>query len=235
MTSSTLDPRVERGMRNMLTLRQEKLDAGEESIGWKVGFGSKAALEKFELDGPMIGYLTTNVALETGATISVNGWKKGAVEAEIAVHIGKDLPDGADREATIDAIVGIGSAIEVADVSFAPEDVEEILSDNIYNRYVLLGKPDLTRAGGDLNGLVGHVYRNNVETATVTDFQEMTGDYIDVTAYVANMLVAFGHMLKAGDVIIMGAVTPHLWLEQNEEIRYELEPGDMIRLNVSID
>jgi 2-keto-4-pentenoate hydratase len=34
-------------------LRQERLDAGHKPIGWKVGFGAPAALERLRLDAPL--------------------------------------------------------------------------------------------------------------------------------------------------------------------------------------
>jgi len=232
MTTAQNDPRIQRGMEAMLKLRQSRLDAGEKPIGWKVGFGSQAAMEKFGLDGPLICFLTDSVVMESGSTVSVSGWVKGAAEAEVAVYMGKDLPAGADEATARDAIASVGPAIELADVTFAPEDIVEILADNMYNRHVLFGKPDPSRAGCDLDGLVAHIYRDGTETVTITDLQAMTGNYVDITRHVATVLAAFGETLRAGEVIIMGAITPHLWLDHDEDIEYHLAPGDKITLTV---
>jgi 2-keto-4-pentenoate hydratase len=49
-------------MDRQLTLRQARLDAGETSLGWKVGFGAPAALERLGLDAPLVGFLTGSLA-----------------------------------------------------------------------------------------------------------------------------------------------------------------------------
>ncbi|MDO8752822.1 MAG: hypothetical protein Q7J80_02920, partial [Anaerolineales bacterium] len=94
------DPRVLRGMEKQLRLRQERLNAGEKSIGWKVGFGAPTALERLRLDAPLIGFLTDKTLLPSNATVSIANWTKPAMEPEIAVYMGKDLTEASDRERT---------------------------------------------------------------------------------------------------------------------------------------
>ena len=43
------DPRIAQGMRRQAKLRQQRLQAGAKRIGWKVGFGAPAAMQKLEL------------------------------------------------------------------------------------------------------------------------------------------------------------------------------------------
>ena len=42
------DPRIVRGMRSQLVLRRVRLDAGDAPLGWKVGFGAPAMLERLK-------------------------------------------------------------------------------------------------------------------------------------------------------------------------------------------
>jgi 2-keto-4-pentenoate hydratase len=138
--------------------------------------------------------------------------------------MGKDLPGGASRDAAKNAIAGIGAAIELADVDFPPDDVEAILKGNIYQRHVVLGACDRTRAGCALDGLTATVIRNGTEIARTSDTQEATGELVDVVRQVADMLSAFGERLRAGQVIITGAIVPPLWVEPGEEILFNLDP-----------
>src|SRR5256885_12349351 len=62
------------------------------------------------------------------------GWSKPVLEPEIAVHIGRDVPAGADDETARAAIAGISAAIEIVDLTAPPADPENILSGNIYQR-----------------------------------------------------------------------------------------------------
>ncbi|MDP1714492.1 MAG: fumarylacetoacetate hydrolase family protein [Anaerolineales bacterium] len=232
MSKSYNDPRILRGMEKQLRLRQDRLNAGEKSIGWKVGFGAPAALEHLRLDAPLIGFLTDKTLLHSNATISIAGWTKPAMEPEIAVYMGKDLTEASDRERTPAAIASLGPAIELADVHFPPDDVEAILAWNIYNRHIILGRADPSRAGCVLNGLTGRISRNGQDMPPVTELQALTGDIIDIVSHTANLLSMLGETLRAGEVIIAGSIVPPLWIELNEEIHYYLDPIDTISINV---
>ncbi len=232
MTKPYNDPRILRGMEKQLCLRQDRLNAGERSIGWKVGFGAPTALERLRLDAPLIGFLTDKTLLPSNATVSIAGWTKPAMEPEIAVYIGKDLTEVSDRERTRAAIASLGPAIELADVHFPPDDVEEILAGNIYNRHVIFGHADPSRAGCVLNSLTGHISRNGQDMPTVTELQALTGDIIDIVSHAANLLSMLGETLRAGEVIITGSIIPPLWIEPGDEIRYSLDPIDTISINV---
>jgi 2-keto-4-pentenoate hydratase len=224
MSSAVDDPRIERGMAVQLGRRRERLSAGERPLGWKVGFGSPAAMQKLAIKAPLIGFLTDKALVATGATISLAGWSKPAAEPEVAVHMGRDLPSGADLDTVKAAIAGLGAAIELADVDRPPEDVEHILAGNIYQRGVVVGPCDASRAGGVVDGLHGHIMRNGSVFAHTSDPQALTGDLIDIVRHVADTLAAFGETLRAGQIIITGSIVPPLWVETGEDIVFELDP-----------
>lgn len=228
------DPRVLRGMEKMLAARQKRLDAGEKPIGWKVGFGAPASLKSLGIDLPLVGFLTEEVLIRSDSTLSLASWTKPAAEPEVAVYLKDDLPDITDREIAQAAIGAIGPAIELADVHFPPQDIEAILAGNIYNRHVILGKSDMSRAGCNLDGLIGRVSRRGQEIAAVTDLQALTGNFVGIVQHVANILASVGQMLCAGDVIITGSVIPPLWIESTEEIAYELAPIDALKVRLEI-
>lgn len=218
------DPRIARGMAAQFALWRRRVAAGEQALGWKVGFGAPAVMEKLGISAPLVGFLSGAARVEPGATISLKDWKKPAAEAEIAVYMGADLKAGAGRAAAVQAIAGIGPAIELADVEFAPDDVEAILSHNIYQRHVLLGACDRARAGCVLDGLTASIVRNGKEFAKTTDPQAATGELIDIVRHVADVLAACGETLCAGQVIITGSITPPLWIEPGEELAFDLAP-----------
>lgn len=227
------DARILRGMERQLKLRRKRLNAGEKSIGWKVGFGAPASLKNLRLDGPLIGFLTDKILLPLDATVSIEGWTRPVMEPEIAVYLRADLTGEADRETTRAAIASLGPAIELADVHFPPDDVEAILADNIYNRHVILGRADYSRAGGILEGLVGHVSHNGEELPPILDLQALTGEIINIVSHIANTTSMFGESLRAGDVIITGSIVPPLSAVAQETVTYWLEPIDSISVKFS--
>ena len=150
------DPRVLAGMKAQLGVRAANDRGGRAGgSGWKAGFGAPAALEKFALPGPLVGFMLAEARVVSGDTVSIAGWTKPVAEPEIAVYLGADLADGRDRAAVVAAISGIGPAIELADLDPPPEDVTAILAGNIFHRRVILGRTDTARAGARLDGLVG--------------------------------------------------------------------------------
>jgi len=227
------DPRILRGMEAQLKLRQARLSAGEKPLGWKVGFGAPAIMEQLGIDAPLIGFLTDKSRLSAETTVSVAGWAKPVLEPEIAVYMGQDLGQGADDEAIQSAIAAIGPVIELADVTFPPDDVEAILAHNIYHRHIILGRRDETRAGGMLDGLAAHVYRDGTEIATTTDPQALTGNLIETVQHVADLLTVFGESLRADEIIIAGSIVPPVWLAGQAEYRYTLDPVDTISINLA--
>jgi 2-keto-4-pentenoate hydratase len=219
------DPRVVRGMQRQLELRRARLAAGDKPLGWKVGFGAPAMLKQLDIAGPLIGFLTQRGRVQSGDSVSLEGWAKPVAEPEIAVHIGHDVPAGADRAAAAAAIAGISSAIELVDVHTPPQEVEFILGENIYQRHVVLDGSGPARAGGNSDGLTCRIMRHGREFARTTDPQANTGQWVEIVRHVADVLAAFGETLRKGEIIITGSVVPPLALESAETgIAFEVDP-----------
>jgi 2-keto-4-pentenoate hydratase len=219
------DPRVVRGMRAQLEMRRKRLDAGDKVLGWKVGFGAPAMLARLRISGPLVGFLTQAARVPSGGSISFKGWAKPVAEPEIAVHIGRDVAAGADRDTAQAAIAGISPAIEIVDLFAPPEDPEHILGDNIYQRHVVLGGAGPAREGCAPDGLTCRIIRRGAQFARTTDPQANTGEWIGIVRHVADVLAAFGERLRAGEIIITGSVVPPLMIEPGEDgMAFEVDP-----------
>ncbi len=219
------DPRVARGMQAQLGLRRRRLAAGDGPLGWKVGFAVPAFRERLKISGPLVGFLTRNARVQSGGSVSLAGWATPWAEPEVAVHIGRDVTAGADRETAKAAIAGIAPAIELVDIHTAPEDPERILAGNIYQRHVVLDGAGPARAGAASDGLTCRVMRRGAEFARTTDPQANTGEWVDIVRHVADVLAAFGERLRAGEIIITGSVMPPLAIEPDEDgIAFALDP-----------
>ena len=225
------DPRIIRGMQQQLRVRRELLAAGKKPLGWKLAFGGPAALERLHINAPLVGFLMADAIVASGSTISFADWKKPAAEPELAVYMDKDLASGDDRKRTMDAIAGLGPAIELADVDHPSDDVEGTLARNIYQRHVVLGSCDAKHAGGSLSGLNARVFRNGAEMANTSDFEALTGELITIVGHVANLLAHCGEILRAGQIIIAGSITPPIWVGVGETIGFHLEPLQPISIN----
>src|SRR5215217_5119259 len=186
MTALHEDPRVRRGMERQLELRRRLLADGARPIGWKLGLGTPAAMEKHGTSAPLVGFLTDRGLREPGAEVAIGAWRKPAAEPEVAVHIARDVPAGGDRDAAAAAIGGLGVAIELVDLGDG--EVEEILAGDIFHRHVVLGPAAAGVEPGDLRGFIAH----GDETREVDDPLALVGDPATALAHLATHLDAFG-------------------------------------------
>jgi 2-keto-4-pentenoate hydratase len=219
MTSLHDDARVRRGMERQLELRRSALRDGARPLGWKLGLGTPAAMEKLGTVAPLVGFLTDRSVLDPGAECAVGGWGKPIAEPEVAIHVAADVPAGADRATAAAAIGALGPALELVDIGDA-SDVEEILAGDIFHRRVVLGPAD-AHVG---DGLRGVIRLGTADPRTIDDPFELTGDPPKVVAHVATHLAAFGETLRKGDLIIAGSIVPPLSVAPGDSLRYRLAP-----------
>jgi len=218
------DPRIVKGMTRQLRWRRQLLAAGKKPLGWKLAFGGPAAMQRLQINAPLVGFLMTDAVMPSGSSTSFSGWKKPAAEPELTVYLKNDLGPGADRSTVMAAIAGLGAAIEVADVDHPSEDVEETLARNIYQRNLILGECDGSHSGGALAGLNARVMLTDKELVNTSDFEALTGELITIVAHVANLLSFFGEALCSGQIIIAGSITPPIWVQGGDSLVFHLEP-----------
>jgi len=219
------DPRIAKGMTAQLAARRARIAAGEKPLGWKVGLGAPASMERMKITAPAVGFLMQRGLLLSGSTAFFDGWTKPVAECEIAVRMARDLAGGATGDDALGAIKEILPAIELADFNPPPtaDNLDAVLEGNIYQRHVILCGN--TRPGGGVAGLTSRLIRRDKETASTTDPEALTGKLPDIVALVANTLAAYGEKLSAGDVIITGSITPPIQLERDETgLTHALDP-----------
>ena len=228
---SELDDRIIAGMRDQLAVRDELLRTGERQLGWKVGFGAPAALEKLGTDRPLVGFLLESALLEDGVSVSIGGWAAPALEPEIAVHLADDVPKDASWEQVREAIGGLSAAIELADVTPPPEEPRAILAGNIFQRHVMLGPVDETRATAE--GITGEVEVDREPHSSNDDPASITGEIVEVVRLAAESLAAVGERLRAGQVIITGSVVPPVQVQPGQDVAVRLGPLGGLRVRLT--
>ena len=234
MSATLNDPRISNGMRAQLALRRQRLDAGAKQIGWKVGFGAPAAMEKLKLTAPLVGFLLDSAILPDGATVSLKGWQKPVAETEIAAYIGHDVPGNADRDTVRSAIAALGPAIELADIDVPMDDVQAVLSGDIFQRHVILGPRDTKRARAHLDGLSARITRSGKDVPAPADLEANIGEIVGIVRHVADVAAALGDSLRAGQFIICGALTGPMFLEPGETgLDYTLDPVGSVSVRFS--
>src|SRR5690242_7053411 len=212
-------------MEKQIATRRARIAAGEKPLGWKVGLGAPALMEKLGIQAPAVGYLMQRALLLSGSTVSFGGWAKPVAECEIAVRVARDIGGSATPESAAAAVKEIFPAIELADFDPppTPDNLDGAIGNDIYQRHVILA--GVTRPGASLAGLTSKLIRRGVEAASTQDLEALTGKLPDIVAHVADTLAAYGEKLGAGDVIIAGSITPPILLEKDETaLTHVVEP-----------
>jgi 2-keto-4-pentenoate hydratase len=212
------DERVVRGMGAHLQAGRAK---GAKRIGWKMGLGLPAAMERLGTTGALVAELQETTLLESGATLSVDGWERPVFEPEVCVFFGADVEPVGDRAAAEAAITAIAPAIEMVDLPSPPSDPGKVLEGGFAHRAVIVGAQ---RPGFDLTGLATTVTANGEPFASEDDPEgAVGGDILGLVRHAADYLGAFGERLGAGEFLITGStIAPPPQVEAGQHLVFEL-------------
>jgi 2-keto-4-pentenoate hydratase len=226
------DQRVTNGMKAQMSMRHERLSSGARHLGWKVGFSTRAAMERMSITAPLFGFMTDLSLLKSGSVLSIAGWTRAVLEPEVAVHLGSNVPAGADEAQVRAAISGLGPAVELADFDPDVQDVEGILACDIFHRHVLLGPVDPLHAGGSIAGLQALVFRDGEKVAAGLGPADFPGETVVILQALAEALEANGEALRAGDVVISGSLVPPVKVAAGQVLRAENSPLGEIQVRI---
>jgi 2-keto-4-pentenoate hydratase len=231
MPDTSTEARITSGLAAQRELLAARLQSGARQSGWKIGFGSPSGMELLGLDAPLMGHLLAESEIfapdrvepdhAEPARITLTGWTKPVIEAEIAAWIGADIPPGTPPEEVHQYLSGVGPAIEMADLDHAPADPHRILAGNIFQRAYLLGAPDSELSLEGISALSAR-FTHADEIVEVTDATALTGNLRQVLAHAANTAPALGRGLQAGDVILLGSIIAPRPVLVGETCRYSL-------------
>jgi 2-keto-4-pentenoate hydratase len=214
------DPRVIAGMEKLLARRRELLADGAKPIGWKLAWGTEAAMAKLGISGPVVGFLTDRTLIAPGSKCSVAGWTAPKLEPEIAIHLG---PGGR-------GVAGITAAIELADADLPPTEAEAVLAGDIYHRGVVL---DREAAPVPLiHPIAARISRDGEEIAATDDAEAEVGRIEGLTEWTVAYLAHFGETTVAGEVIISGSVVPLLDVVPGQTLRNSIEGVGSLEVSI---
>jgi 2-keto-4-pentenoate hydratase len=224
MTSA--DGRLVAGMARQAQLRERRLAEGARRVGWKAGFGTRAAMAKFGTSEPLAGFLTDTTQVNDGGSYSIDGFADPRLETEIAVRLRAPICPGATTVEILAAVGAVAPAIEIVDMGPA-EDLEEVLACNIFHRAFLIG-PFTDALPGTFAEARASLQVNGAGLHTDIDPAEQLGRLEDILGGMASQLSLAGDGLEAGDVVITGWVVTPLQLTGVTAARVSLADGSAV-------
>jgi 2-keto-4-pentenoate hydratase len=201
---------------------QEKLTAnrlaqGGVVVGRKIGLTSPAVQRQLRVDQPDFGVLFSDMQIEENEPISMNRLLQPKVEAEIAFVLGTDLDEGPLDEAQVRAAVDYAvAALEIVDSRIAGWDIRfaDTVADNGSSALFVLGSPHVPLAEFEPVAAEMTMSTDGVVTSQGNG-AACLGDPLNALAWLARTARDFGAPLRAGQIVLSGALGPMVPVEPN--------------------
>ena len=187
---------------------KRRVAGGELVIGRKVGLTSRPMQEMLGVDEPDFGVLTDEMFVEDGDLIPLDKLVQPRVEAELAFVMERDLSGpGVTTAGALAAIAGALPAVEVVDSRVADWKIKlvDTVADNASSGMLVVGGRMRKVADLDLR-LLGVAVSRHGEIIDTGAGAAALGNPARCVAWLANKLGSFGDGLRAGDIVLPGAV-----------------------------
>jgi 2-keto-4-pentenoate hydratase len=186
------------------------LAAGRRIVGRKIGLTSLAVQKQLGVDQPDFGSLFADMCYGDAETVPFETLLQPRVEAEIAMVMGRDLPHADTCFAEVMTAVEYAlPAIEIVDSRIAGWNIRiaDTVADNASSGAFVLGSSPRQLKDIDLR-LCGMVLERFGEPVSFGAGKACLGNPINAMVWLARKLACLGTPLKAGDVVLSGALGP---------------------------
>ncbi len=206
--------------------------------GFKIGATGSRMQAYLGLDGPAAGFMATGDVHPSGVTLRYADHVHPGVECELAVRLARDLPPGpCTPQQAADAVGELVAAIELVENRYgnlAELGTPTLIADQVFHAAAVVGAAgtqdwrDL-----DLGTLAGRIIVDGHERDRGVG-ADLMGHPLNGLAWLAGSAVAeaFGG-LKAGQVIMLGSVTPPVWLTGPAVITVEFAPLPPVQFHLA--
>ena len=183
---------------------------GARRVGRKIGLTSPVVQQMFGVDRPDFGVLFGDMAIGDSEPVPATRLMQPRVEAEVAFVLGSELPE---HQVTVADVVRATDfllpAIEVVDSRIAGWDISivDTVADNASSGRYVLGTTPRRVSDVDLR-LCGAVLESAGEPVSVGAGAACLGNPLHAVAWLATTLAGNGSPLRAGDVVLSGALGP---------------------------
>lgn len=189
---------------------KHRIAAGGRIVGRKIGLTNPAVQAQLGVDQPDYGTLFADMDVPHGGMIAWHPAAQLKVEAEIAFLIAKDLPNPDTSmgeviqaiECALPSLEIVGSRIANWDIGF-----HDTVADNGSSAFYTLGPSPRSLAGLDLLNC-GMVLKQGEEEVSHGSGRACLSSPLNAVQWLARVMAQAGTPLKAGDLVLSGALGP---------------------------
>lgn len=197
---------------------------GERVIGRKIGLTSKAVQAMLGVDQPDFGHLTSAMVYGDGEAVPLDRLLQPKAEGEIAFVLKRDLSGpGVAAADVLRATEAVMPCFEIVDsrVRDWKIKIQDTVADNASSGVFLMGDRAVDPHDVDLE-LCGMVLERNGEVVHTGAGAAALGSPLNCVAWLANTLGRLGMTLKAGEVILSGALAAMVPAVRGDNLRVSI-------------
>jgi 2-oxopent-4-enoate/cis-2-oxohex-4-enoate hydratase len=208
LTSRYPDITIENAYHIQQRMIERRVQAGERIIGKKIGVTSRAVMNMLGVYQPDFGYMLDGMIYNEGESIDIGTLIQPKAEGEIAFILKKDLMGpGISNADVLAATECVMPCFEIVDSRIRDWKikVQDTVADNASCGVFVLGDQAVDPRKIDLS-LCGMVLEKNGEIVATGAGAAALGSPLNAVTWLANTMGRLGIPLKAGEVILSGAL-----------------------------
>jgi 2-keto-4-pentenoate hydratase len=199
--------------------------AGARIVGHKIGLTNPVVQVQLGVMQPDFGILLDSMACRAGEPVDTARTLQPRIEAEIAFVLARDLDAHWIGPAEVAAATGyVAAALEIVDSRIADWDIGivDTIADNASSGLFVLGGHRRAPGGLDLRACTMTMRRDGAQVSAGSG-AACLGDPLAAVAWLARTTRAYGAPLRAGDLVLSGALGPMV----------PVRPGDSFHAEIS--
>jgi len=206
-------------------IKRRIAEDGSRIIGKKIGVTSKSVMNLLGVDQPDFGYLLSDMIHNDGDIIDIGQTMiQPKAEGEIAFVLKEDLTGpGVTVSDVIKATEFVMPCFEIVDsrIKDWKIKIQDTVADNASCGYIVFGGEAVDIHHVDLVTCGMTLERNGELLQTGAGAASMESP-VNAVAWLANTLGALGVSLKAGEVILSGALSGMVPIESGDNMRIDI-------------
>jgi 2-keto-4-pentenoate hydratase len=235
LTNLYPDMTVDEAYQVQIRAIDQKVSNGQRIVGKKIGLTSLAMQELLGVDQPDYGHLLDSMEIRNKGTITLNDLFQPKVEAELAFVLRKDLKGpSVTIEDVLDATEYIVPALEIVDSRIVDWRIklQDTIADNASCGLFVLGDKRFSATEMDLPKVQMNLFRNE-ELMNTGYGADVLGHPATCAAWLANKLYEYDVILKAGEVILSGALSAAVIAQKGD--RFTADFAHLGKVEVTFD
>lgn len=196
------------------------VEPGRRIVGLKVGLTSRAVQQQLGVDQPDFGVLFDDMEYLDGDSIRIDRLIQPKVEAEVALVVGADLPSATlSWSEFLRGLAYALPALEIVDSVIHDWKITlvDTVADNASSALFVLGNQPVDIGSLDL-GALGMQMSVNGQVVSVGTGAACLGHPLRAAFWLARTMAERGQSLKAGQVILSGALGPMVPLQAGDAV-----------------